>query len=295
MRCSSWIPLSIFLALLPAAPPALAAVNDIFPGDFFPSPPGTTTLSLYAYDRAQSGPYMNSKKLLNGQLDSDVLALRLVQSFQLRDTTVSSVLALPWTDSEVSPQPLANVIGKTTRGFTDLRLGAAAWLINDRANAHYFAATGMVVLPTGDYDKTQLLNAGENRWKFILAAGWQKDFTPQLLVELAPEIAFYGDNDAHLGSNRLEQRPSYALTGYLRHRTTPTWHIHLGGQINRGGETRINGIAQHNAPNNDRITLGSTWFLPDKQQVILRLARDVAIDNGFRSEQEIALRYQKSF
>ncbi len=40
---------------------------------------------------------------------------------------------------------------------------------------------------------------------------------------------------------------------------------------------------------------GMTWFLPDKQQIILRLLKDTAIDNGFITEREVAVRYQKSF
>jgi hypothetical protein len=40
---------------------------------------------------------------------------------------------------------------------------------------------------------------------------------------------------------------------------------------------------------------GMRWFLPDKQQVILRFARDTEIDNGFRNGREILLRYQKGF
>jgi hypothetical protein len=40
---------------------------------------------------------------------------------------------------------------------------------------------------------------------------------------------------------------------------------------------------------------GMSWFLPDQQQLILRLARDTGIDNGFRTGREILLRYQKAF
>jgi hypothetical protein len=81
------------------------------------------------------------------------------------------------------------------------------------------------------------------------------------------------------------------MSGY---RITSTWHIHLGEQINRGGETRINGIEQRNPTNNNRVMAGITLFLPE-QQIALRTARDTRIDNGFRTNHEIALRYQHSF
>lgn len=55
--------------------------------------------------------------------------------------------------------------------------------------------------------------AGENRWRYVLSAGRQKDTTPRFLVDPSPEIAFYDDNNGYTGNRKLEQRRSYALTG----------------------------------------------------------------------------------
>lgn len=274
---------------------AVAAVNDIFPGDYFPAQPDTTTASVYAYSRHQAGPYVGGDKIFDGRLESSILALRLVRTVKLGDTTVSGVLVLPWADTDVSPAPLAAALGKGTHGLSDVRLGLAAWLINDPANANYLAVSAMAIAPTGHYDARQVVNVGENRWKLTLGGGWQKDITPRFLIELSPEIAFYGDNNDYAVYRRLEQRTSYALTGTLRWRVRPAWHVHVGGQLNRGGATRINGIDQRNPANNERLMAGMTWFLPGKQQLILRMAKDVSIDNGFRTGREIALRLQKSF
>jgi hypothetical protein len=71
--------------------------------------------------------------------------------------------------------------------------------------------------------------------------------------------------------------------------------VHVGGQVNRGGETRINGVDQRNPANNDRVMAGMSWLLPEQQQIVLRFARDMALDNGFRTDREILLRYQKGF
>ena len=272
-----------------------AAVNDILPSDFYPLSPGTTTLSLYAFDRAYVGPYAHGNKLLDGHLDNSAYVLRAVRGVQVCDTTVGLVAVLPWSHTETSPEPLPTLLGQASEGFSDLRLGATAWLINDKANANYLALSGMVIAPTGKYDKTQILNPGENRWRYILFGGWQKDITPSVLFELSPELALYGDNDDYAANHTLEQRPSYALTGYLRWRTAPRWHLFVGGQLNRGGETRIDGVDQNNPANNRRVMAGVTWFLPEKQQLILRVARDTYIDNGFKLNRELVIRYQKSF
>jgi hypothetical protein len=277
------------------APPVNAAVNDVLPGDYYPLQPGQTTLAAYAYDRELRGPYANGRKTFDGRIDSSVLALRAARFFRVGDTTVAGVAVLPWSDSRVSPAPLATVLGEKAKGLSDLRLGLTTWLINDKTTAHYLGLSGMLIAPTGAYNARQTVNAGENRWRFVLSAGWQKDITPRFLVELSPEIAFYGDNNDYAGNRKLEQRSSVALTGYLRWRVTPAWHVHVGGQLNRGGETRINGVDQRNPANNERVMAGMSWFLPEQQQVILRLAKDTTIDNGFRTGREILLRYQKGF
>lgn len=59
----------------------------------------------------------------------------------------------------------------------------------------------------------------------------------------------------------------------------------------RIGDTTLTGVDQRNPANNERVMAGMSWFLPHQQQVILRVARDTAIDNGFRTGREILLRY----
>ena len=286
-------PILLICLLMPVA--GYAAVNDILPGDYFPLQPGQTTLTAYTYDRELQGPYAGGRQTFDGRVDSTVFALRAARGFRVGNTTLAGVTVLPWSNSWVSPAPLATALGGKAQGLSDLRLGLTAWLINDKATANYLGVSGMLIAPTGTYDARQLLNPGENRWRFILSGGWQKDITSSFLVELSPEIAFYGDNDDYTGKRKLEQRTSHALTSYLRWRVTPTWHVHVGGQVNRGGETSINGVDQRNPANNQRVMAGMTWFLPDQQQVILRFAQDTEIDNGFNTSREILLRYQKGF
>jgi len=284
-----------FIYLLIFVLPSYAAVNDVMPGDYYPSPAGMTTVSAYAFDRKLQGPYVAGQKLFDGTIDSRVMAIRAVRSYQIGDTTVAGVVVLPWSTSLVSPVPLAAALGNRAEGLGDLRLGLTAWVINDKVNANFLGVSGMVIAPTGKYDAQQVLNPAENRWKLVFSGGWQKDITGKFLIELSPEVVLYGDNNNYVGKNRLEQRNSYALTSYLRWRMTPAFHLHLGGQTNWGGDTRINGIEQRNPANNERLMAGMTWFLPDSQQVILRMAKDIHINNGFLTGREIALRLQQSF
>jgi hypothetical protein len=275
---------------------ANAAVNDVLPADFFPLATGTTTFAIYAYDRQLSGPYSRGKKLLDGNLSSQVIALRAGHFIEVAGMPVSLVTVLPWSQNSVGPAPLARALGDEARGLGDLRFGATGWLVANRESGEYLGVTGLLFLPTGDYERRQVLNVGENRYKFTLNAGWVRPLGAGFIFELLPEIAWFGDNTEFAGGRSLSQKTAYALSSYLRYRASSNWQFHLGGQINRGGETQINAVDQHNAPDNSRAMLGTTYLTDDKShQFIFRVARDVEVKNGFKTDSEFILRYLKMF
>jgi hypothetical protein len=270
-----------------------AAVNDVVPGDYYPPADGITALSVYAFHADHDGPYVNGTKVLDGNITSQTGVLRAVRGFELGGTTFSAVAVLPWVHARAD-STAASLLGRHTSGLSDARLGVTAWLINDKESATYLGITNMLVAPTGHHNKTQVLNAGDNRWKYILAGGLQKDLSKKLILELSPELVFYETNPQYNNGKRHEKDPSYALTSYLRYRYRPDLHFHVGGQVNGGGKTRIDGV-ESDAAKNTRATLGTTLFLPEGRQLILRYAKDLNIDTGYKNQGEFLLRYQVVF
>lgn len=289
--------MKIFLVLLLVFSGRLsAAVNDVLPADFFPLATGTTTFALYAYDRQFSGPYSRGNKLLDGELSSEIVALRAGHFIEVAGTPVSLVTVLPWSQNTVSPAPLAAAMGEKARGLGDLRFGATGWLLANRGSGEYLGVTGLFFVPTGGYNNRQVLNVGENRYKFTLNVGWIKPLGKSFIFELLPEVAWFGDNTDFAGSRTLSQKTAYAVSSYLRYRASQNWQFHLGGQVNRGGETRINYVDQNNSPDNSRLMLGTTYLTDDKShQWIFRVARDVEVKNGFKTDSEFMLRYLRMF
>jgi len=285
-----------FLYLFFIASSAQASVNDVLPADYFPLATGTTTLAIYAYDRQSEGPYGMGEKRLDGQMDTQIMALRATHFMMLSDVPVSLIVTVPWSQTAVSPARLAGAIGETVHGQGDIRFGATGWLLARRESAEYFAVTGLLFLPTGNYNNRQVLNVGENRYKFTLNAGWIHPLGRSFIFETIPEIAWFGDNRDYAGGRTLSQDPAYALTYYLRYRANSSWQFYFGQQINRGGDARINGADQKNAPDNSRAMLGASFLTDDKKnQWMLRLAKDTAINNGFAVTSELLLRYLKIF
>lgn len=275
---------------------AKAAVNDVLPGDFFPLATGTSTFAAYAYDRHSTGPYAQGQKKLDGELDTQLIALRFGHFFEFSGKPLSLIALLPWARVTIAPSGLTRLLGEETSGVGDLRLGATQWLVTEREQGRYLAISGMLSLPTGNYERSQVVSIGENRTKLTLSLGWIEPLGNSWVFEMTPELAWYGSNDRYLGNHTLVQKSTFALTGYLRYRATPNWQFHVGEQINRGGATSLDGVDRGDAPDNPRLMLGMTFVSDDrKHQWIVRAARDTAIENGFKNNSELLLRYLRIF
>lgn len=276
--------------------PVSAAVNDVFPTDYIALKDGTLNTALYLAHREQQGPYVNGHKVFDGSIESNITALRLSYHMDIGERyTFAPVAVMSWTSVNSGPAPLSRAIGDETKGLTDLRLGGSFWFHRDYEKREYAAVSLIAALPTGHYDERQILNAGENRWKWILSGGMMFPIGNRLVIDVSPEIAWYGENKDYLVRHRLEQETSYALTGYLRYRITPDFQLVTGAQINRGGATSIDGKDLNNAPENTRLSLGILFFTPNRDQWQLRFSHDTGNENGFKTINEVILRLTTLF
>jgi hypothetical protein len=278
-----------------------AAQNDFFPTDYVALPAGTTNIAVYAVQQTLNGPWQDgARRAFAADAKTHLLALRVSRLFAVGEQdqyTIAPVMVLSTADSQAST-PLSSFVGKTASGLGDLRLGTAFWFHADRVNRNYALASLFVVLPTGDYSSAQTLNIGENRVKTILSMGWMQTLNQRWVLELAPEVAFFGDNPDYRYLNatkRLSQDIAYAATGSLRYKFTPSFHVYASAQLNRGGATQLDGDTYTGAPNNTRAMVGALLLTADNSQLQLRYAQDTQWSNGFRNEGEFALRWSVFF
>ena len=295
--------LSKFAALLAILPPlALAAQNDFFPTDFVALNDGKANVAVYAAQQSLNGPWKDgSPQAYASDGKTNLVAIRASRMFSFGENgqyTIAPVVVLSAADTQANA-PLSNIVGKSASGFGDLKLGTAFWFHVDRVNRDYALASLFVSLPTGDYSDKQTLNIGENRVKGVLSIGWMKTLAERWVLELAPEVAFFGDNNRYYvypgAIKRLSQDIAYAATGSLRYKFLPTFHGYASAQVNRGGATQLDGQSHTGAPENTRLAVGALLFTADNSQVQLRYAQDVDAKNGFRNEGEVALRWSVFF
>jgi hypothetical protein len=103
-----------------------------------------------------------------------------------------------------------------------------------------------LALPIGEYDSSQPLNIGQNRWYGRVGAPiiWQLGpWIPgkRTTLEFLPAVWLFGDNDDFVGQT-LETDPMYQLDAHL----TRDFTEHLWGSLDftlySGGQATINGV-----------------------------------------------------
>jgi hypothetical protein len=120
-----------------------------------------------------------------------------------------------------------------------------------------------VALPIGEYDSSQPLNLGQNRWYGRAGAPivWQLGpWVPgrRTTLELLPAVWFFGKNDNYVGQT-LKTDPLFQLDAHLTRDLTE----HFWGSIDAawyyGGRASINGVAGEKLNNlGFGLTLGYT-------------------------------------
>jgi hypothetical protein len=284
-------PLTMALAM-----PAFAALNDIFPNDFYALPAGRATATAYLYERQQVGTYAKGRQVGDFQGKSMIAALRVSRYYTVGGWKLAPVVVISAADLQLAGTSIPASVDKHRAGWGDLRVGGTAWFIDNPQDRHFLALNLMTVWPTGGYDKRELANAGENRQRQALTLGWIKGLTDNLTFDLSPEIAWYGKNDDSFpGRVVVKQERTLSLTSYLRYRISPQWHAFVGGQLNEDGKTRINGVDQDNPIQGRRLFAGGSYVFDPANTVNLRWATDHSVTSGLKTENEFTLRWVHGF
>lgn len=290
---------SCAVLLATASVAASAAQNDPLPTDLIALPDRALNVSAYAVHQELSGKWADGVRTQPQEGSTNLFALRFSKHFSIGEGgryTLAPIAVLTGAQSEMTSLST----GTTTRatGVGDLRLGASFWFHADRETREYGMAALLVSLPTGDYDRNRSVNVGENRTKVVLAGGWMQPIGQHWVLDLMPEVAFFGDNNEYLGTSRRSQGTAYAMTGTLRYKMTQNMHWYGSAQLNRGGDVSVrgpSGLAHYGAPDNTRVALGTLLVTGSSSHIQIRYAQDVQVQNGYRNNGELGLRWSAVF
>lgn len=272
--------------------PSTCMALDIDGGDYTPLPDGTNMALLYYHHGYSHNAYSHGRNVGGGtHLTQDTGILRAIHFMDVGGFTIDPQFLLPFGHLE-GKQAGADL--GTGNGLGDLILASTVWLVNNPASRTYFGVTPMITLPTGDYDKNDALNLGENRHKYTLQMGLSQGLTDKLTVDAAFDGTHFGDNDHYAGNSMLEQRSLYQGQVILRYDILPNLDVRTSYSRQFGGEQFVDGVSQ-GRPGESKYSVGAAYMLPSKTQLILGWGRDTSIDNGFKTQNQLSLRIAQVF
>ncbi len=283
-----------YLILAAAAPCLPAQAVEVSPGDYEVLPAGKTIGVVYYQHSTTDSAYAQGHKVSSDfNLTSNVGILRLLHVYKLTDRlTIEPQFLLPF--GHVSSGGDASALGSAS-GIGDLILTAPLKYRLNEAN-DTVGATVYLVAPTGNYDRKDALNLGENRWKVDLQAAYIKHFGEKWALDLVGDAIWYGDND-DFGANsvRREQDTSYAAQLMGRYIIDPGTSLAVGFGHTWGGESRVDGTSQDDRGKTTNFRLTATRFFTAQDQLQMQLGRDLSVENGPKENFRLNLRYVRVF
>ncbi len=269
-----------------------AQAVDLDAGDYDTAPAGTTLGLLYLQDGQYNSLYQGSHKAPgNNGLNTDFGIARLVHY-----TDIGGVLTLPQILIPFGHETCTNDASGlgTASGLGDIILAIPTWLINDTQNHTFLGVTPYLFLPTGDYNSSNALNIGQNRYKLNLQAAFSTRLAPNVAWDIAGDVTFYGHNTDAVGGGTLTQKPGYELQTNARYFITPKADLRAGFAYINGGDTKQNGVTS-DATTESKFWIGTGLWASDKTQVIFTYGKDIAVQNGFKDNNQINLRLLQVF
>jgi hypothetical protein len=257
---------------------------EVAPGDYEQYPAGATIGVVYYQHATTDSLRVHGREASSDfNLSSDIGILRLLHVYQLSDSvTIDPQFLLPF--GHVSSGGDAWAMGNAS-GTGDLILTAPIkFLLNSARDT--FSVNAYLYVPTGSYDKNDLINLGENRWKVDFQTAYIKHFSDKWAMDLVGDAIWYGNNDDYGPGSDV-------LMG--RYMPDPATSLGVGFGQTWGGEVEVDGADLDDAMRTTNFRLTATRFFTPKDQLQLQLGRDLSVENGPREDFRMNLRYARVF
>jgi hypothetical protein len=158
-------------------------------------------------------------------------------------------------------------------------IGGPAMKVNDFVKWQQKTILGIsfkVIPPTGQYDPTNLINYGTNRWAFKPELGYSRRWGNWILDAYGgawffttnPE--FFSHNQFNPGTTTQSQTPTGSFEGHLSYDFKPRLWVSVDGDFWFGGTTSLNGVqSPGTVQRNSRVGLTGSIPLTGHQSLKL--------------------------
>jgi hypothetical protein len=144
-------------------------------------------------------------------------------------------------------------------------------------------ASIVVNAPFGQYDPAKLINLGTNRWACKPELGLSQP-VGDWFFEVYAGVWLFEANDNFFGGKVRRQEPLASYQGHIVYEVRPRLWASADYTYYTGGETTVNGVAQHDRQDNTRAGLTVSVPVGLSQSFKITYARGVTVRIGSKTD-----------
>jgi hypothetical protein len=144
-------------------------------------------------------------------------------------------------------------------------------------------ASIVVNAPFGQYDPAKLINLGTNRWAIKPELGLSQP-VGDWFFEVYAGVWLFEANDNFFGGKVRRQEPLASYQGHIVYEVRPRLWASADYTYYTGGETTVNGVAQHDRQDNTRAGLTVSVPVGLSQSFKITYARGVTVRIGSKTD-----------
>ena len=280
--------------------PRPGAAQEIEPRTYANTPVGMNFIAV-AYSYSSGNVFMDPALPIE-DLDArlNIALARYIRSFNLFGAPAKFKAVLPWSSGRWDGFLDGVFRTRDASGFADARFGLDVLLVgapvleaSEFGSYEQKSVAGLrfdLIVPSGQYDSSKLINLGSNRWAFHSEVGLSKTWG-RWTVEGAAGAWFYSNNDDFFGGFELSQDPFLVAKVNIIRSIRPGFWWALGMGYGQGGRTFVNGEPRNTKQKNWRITAMVVFPISPTQGLSLTAASGRTFQAGPDFD-VIALAYQ---
>jgi len=202
-------------------------------------------------------------------LDANIAGFGYLRSLGIFGRSASVTLMVPYVFLSGTALLDGEPVSGTRTGTADARLRLAVNLLGGPALApaefaryrqrRNLGVSLTVSVPTGQYESSQRVNLGANRWGLKPEVGYSS-IKGRWILEASAGIWLFTTNDDFFGGNTLRQDPISSLQGHVSYNFNRRVWLAVDGNWFAGGSAKVNGTEVTQGQGNSRggLTLSVT-------------------------------------
>ncbi len=256
-----WLSVLLTFALLGNATPAIS--QELEPRSYSASPIDSNFAVGTLSNSTGTVPLDPSLPLSDVRPAIDTLILSFTHTFRLGGRTANWAFSIPYLGGHVSAVILGQPQALSRYGFADFRARFGVNLLGQALTPAEFArrkpsttlgVSVTAIMPTGTYDRTELINIGSNRWTFKPEIGVEQPMG-KWFADLSAGMWIFGDNTDYFGGQVLRQMPLGIFQFHAGYTFRRNQWLAVDANYYSGGATSVNGARSINSLANSRYGL----------------------------------------